>query len=296
MSKIVLIDAYSQIYRLFFAMRMLNDSQGRPVNALFGMMRLLMQLEDKAPSDFGALVFDKGKPTRRVELCPEYKAQRPPMPDDLRRQVEHIKELAKAFGWSILMQEGLEADDIIAAVARRRGDAEVAIITHDKDIAQLTADAGIMLMTPESGNTWQCTGREGARAKFGVEPELLGDYLALVGDTADNIMGVAGIGPKTAASLLNQHGPLAAILENPDVIENKRIAAKIQENKELLQRNMKLVALDDVLPDGCVLPEGIRRGKPDWDKILQLAKDSNFKSLFAEIEKRGGSFQQEMFL
>ena len=278
MSKIVLIDAYSQIYRLFFAMRMLNDSQGRPVNALFGMMRLLMQLEDKAPSDFGALVFDKGKPARRVELCPEYKAQRPPMPDDLRRQVE------------------LEADDIIAAVSRRRGEAEVAIITHDKDIAQLTADAGIMLMTPESGNTWQCTGREGAREKFGVEPELLGDYLALVGDTADNITGVAGIGPKTAASLLNQHGPLAAILENPDVIENKRIAAKIQENKELLQRNMKLVALDDVLPDGCILPDGIRRSKPDWGKILQLAKDSNFKSLFAEIEKRGGSFQQEMFL
>ena len=194
------------------------------------------------------------------------------------------------------MQEGLEADDIIAAVARRRGDADVAIITHDKDIAQLTADAGIMLMTPESGNTWQCTGREGAREKFGVEPELLGDYLALVGDTADNIMGVAGIGPKTAASMLNQYGPLAGILENPDVIENKRIAAKIQENKELLQRNMKLVALDDVLPEGCVMPEGIRRRRPDWDKILQLAKDSNFKSLFAEIEKRGGSFQQETFL
>ena len=168
MSRIILIDAYSQIYRLFFAVRMLNDSQGRPVNALFGMMRLFMQLEEKFPSEMGAIVFDRGKPVRRMELCPEYKAQRPPMPDELRCQVAPIQELARAFGWTVLMQEGLEADDIMAALARRRGEAEVSIITHDKDIAQLTLDPGIVLMTPESGDKWRRTDGEGTREKFGV--------------------------------------------------------------------------------------------------------------------------------
>lgn len=295
MSSIVLIDAYSQIYRLYYAVRMLNDSQGRPVNALFGMMRLFMQLDEKFPSDLGAIVFDKGKPSRRVELCPEYKAQRPPMPDDLRSQVGPIQELARAFGWKVLMQDGLEADDIMAAVARRHGDAEVSIITHDKDIAQLTMDPKIVLMTPESGDKWRRMDRAGTQEKFGVGPELLGDYLALVGDTADNIAGVSGIGPKTAASLLNQYGPLDGLLDNPDKIDNKRIAAKIQENKELLKRNRSLVALDDVLPDGCVLPDGIRREPPDWDNVLRLARESSFKSMLAEIQRRGEKSIQGTF-
>ena len=295
MSNIVLIDAYSQIYRLYYAVRMLNDSQGRPVNALFGMMRLFMQLEEKLPSELGALVFDRGKPARRVELCPEYKAQRPPMPDELRSQVEPIKELAQAFGWKVLMQEGLEADDIMAAVARRRGQADVTIITHDKDIAQLTADPGIVIVTPESGDKWRRMDRAGTAEKFGVQPELLGGYLALVGDAADNIAGVQGIGPKTAAALLNQYGPLDGLLENADAIENKRIAAKIQENKELLLRNRRLVALDDVLPDGCVIPDGIRRDKPDWGRILQLARESSFKSMLAEIQRRSENSVQGTF-
>ena len=208
------------------------------------------------------------------------------MPDELRSQVEPIKELAQAFGWKVLMQEGLEADDIMAAVARRRGQADVTIITHDKDIAQLTADPGIVLVTPESGDKWHRMDRAGTAEKFGVQPELLGDYLALVGDTADNIAGVQGIGPKTAAALLNQYGPLEGLLENVEAIENKRIAAKIQENKELLLRNRQLVALDDVLPEGCVLPEAIRRDMPDWNRIMKLARESNFKSMFAEIQRR----------
>ena len=286
MPGIVLIDAYSQIYRLFYAVRMLNDSQGQPVNALFGMARLFMQFEQQFPSELGAIAFDKGKPARRMELCPEYKAQRPPMPAELRSQIAPIQELANAFGWPILIQEGLEADDIIAAIARRRGNATVSIITHDKDIAQLTQDGGVAIFTPEGGDKWRRMDSAGTRERFGVGPELLGDYLALVGDTADNIAGVPGIGPKTAASILNQYGDLEKLLENTDAIDNRRIAEKLRDNADLIRRNRKLVALDDVLPEGCSIPEGIQRRRPDWGRVLELAQERGFKSLYKEVQRQ----------
>ncbi len=285
MAKIVLVDAYSQIYRLYYAVRMLNDSKGRPVNAVFGMVRLLLQFEQQFSSGFGAVAFDKGKPEKRMELCPEYKAQRPPMPDALRAQIDMIRGYMEAFGWPVLIQEGLEADDIIAAVSRRRGDASVEIITHDKDLAQLTVDRDVALFMPEGGDKWKKMDADATVEKFGVIPELLGDYLALVGDTADNIAGVSGIGPKTAASILNEYGGLDRILEDPDIIANPRIAAKIRDAAELVVRNRKLVALGDVLPEGCSVPDGIRREKPDWRRIQTMVQENGFKSLYKEVQK-----------
>ena len=198
MKKIVLIDAYAQIYRSFYAVRGLTNPRGEMVNALYGVGRLLLNLERSLPSSYGAVVFDKGKPARRVELCPEYKAQRPPMPDDLRGQLPAIREWLAAFGWPILEQDGAEADDIIAAVAGVREGLPVAILTHDKDIAQLVSPE-VELLQSVKGDAWESVGPAEVEAKFGVPVACLGDYLCLLGDSSDNIR-ADGVGPRPPRS------------------------------------------------------------------------------------------------
>ena len=182
--RLVLIDAYAQIYRCFFAVRAeLTNPQGVPTNALYGIARLLLQLHRTLPSRYGAIAFDKGKCTRRITLCPEYKAQRPPMPDTMRPQIEPIRQWMKAFGWPLLEQEGVEADDLIAAITRRHGECEVAIVTHDKDIMQLTADPKVFIAQPDK-DKWSLLGSCEVTQRFGVPPEQLRDYLALLGDSS----------------------------------------------------------------------------------------------------------------
>ncbi|MBO7741752.1 MAG: hypothetical protein J6S21_04285, partial [Victivallales bacterium] len=193
MSRILLIDAYSQIYRVFYAIRMLNDPSGAPANAIYGMARLFMQLDEEFPSEYGAIVFDLGKCTRRTQLLPEYKAQRPPMPQELRCQTEAIREWAQAFGWKVIMKDGVEADDLISGIAARRENSDVLILSSDKDLAQLCADPQVkMLVRKSGGEPWKIEGAAEVTEHFGVPPEQLRDYLALIGDTADNIPGVPG--------------------------------------------------------------------------------------------------------
>ena len=283
---IVLVDAYSQIFRMFYALPLLNNPKGEPVNAVMGMERLLLSLEKGLPSEFGAFAFDKGKATRRCALCPEYKAQRPPMPEALRPQIVPIMELIEAFGWPILMQEGLEADDLIAAVSRHREEHDVSIITGDKDIAQLTDDPHVHLATCDKGDAWSFGGPEMVLAKFGVPPALLGDYLALVGDTSDNIIGVAGVGPKTASKLLTECGGLDEILADiSGKVSNTKLAAKLEASRELIMRNRKLVALDNVLPEAWSGLETIRRKAPDWSRLVALAEENAFNKLLPVLKK-----------
>jgi len=292
---IVLVDAYSQIFRMFYAVPMLNNPKGEPVNALMGMERLLLSLEKGLPSEYGAVAFDKGKATRRCALCPEYKAQRPPMPEALRPQILPIMELISAFGWPILMQEGLEADDLIAAVSRHRENQDVHIITGDKDIAQLTEDPHVHLATCDKGEAWSFGGPEVVLAKFGVPPALLGDYLALVGDTSDNITGVAGVGPKTASKLLTECGGLDEILADiSGKVANAKLAAKLEASRELIIRNRKLVALDNVLPDGWQGLESIRRKAPDWNRLVTLAEENAFNKLLPVLKKHREEAVQPM--
>ena len=296
MDSIILIDAYSQIFRLFYALPMLNNSRGEPVNALMGMTRLLLTLDKTMPSAYGAVAFDKGRPPQRMELCPEYKANRPQMPLELRSQIPAIQTIIGLFGWNLLIQEGLEADDIIAAVARRRGDSDVLVLTSDKDIAQLTADPHIKMLSPLKGDAWDIKGAEAVTAKFGVGPELLGDYLALVGDSSDNIIGVPGVGPKTAAAILNNYGPLEGILSDSSAIaKDAKLAAKIEGNRELIERNRRLVRLCDQVPDSWCGLDSIRRKDPDWNAILAFAEDNSFKSIIATIKKRREESAQPSF-
>ncbi len=295
MPDVLLIDAYSQIYRNFYGMPMLNNPAGEPVNALFGMARLLMTLHKSLPSPLGAVVFDKGKAARRLEICPEYKAQRPPMPPELRAQTAPIMEWMDAFGWPCLMEEGLEADDIIAAITRRCTDKTVMVLTSDKDIAQLTAQPGVSMLSAAKGEKLASSGREGVQERFGVPPELLGDFLALVGDTADNISGLPGIGPKTAAKLLNESGGMDALLENPSAYATPRIADTLRASGALIERNRRLVALDDRLPACWTGMDCIRRGEPDWTRLAALAERNGFKSMAPAFCKLRDEASQQTF-
>ena len=284
MDNIILIDAYSQIFRCYYAMKnTLTNSKGEPVNALYGIARLLLLLDKTQPSAYGAVCFDKGGSRRRKELLPEYKMQRAPMPEDLRAQIEPIKEWMTLFGWNLLENEGVEADDLIAAVTAVREGRPVSIITHDKDIAQLIDCPEIQLILSASGGKWEETHAEDIVQKFGVPPSKLRDYLALVGDTVDNIRGVEGIGPKTAASLLMEHGSLEGILANLDKVKSTKVKADLDAARELLKRNVSLVSLDTELPPNWSGMECIRRKRPEWSKLRELAAEQGFKSLLKPL-------------
>jgi len=285
MKRMTLIDAYGQIYRSFFAVRGLTNKKGEPVNALYGIARFLLGLEENQPSEFGAVAFDKGKCRRRCELLPEYKAQRPPMPEDLRSQIAPIKNWLEAFGWPMLEQEGIEADDLIASVAALREDCRVDILSYDKDLMQLVNDQ-VHILQPDKNSAWVTLGQAEVEEKFGIRPEFIIDYLAMLGDSSDNIRGVEGVGAKTAAKLIQQFGPIENIFAHLEEAGSARLQENLQQSRELLLRNRELIRLDqDALPNWAGL-QTIRRNKPDWQAILALAEEQGFRSLTDTIRKK----------
>ena len=248
MDRAVLIDAYSQIFRSFYAVRALSDPKGRPVNALYIFTKLLLCLEREHPGNTGAMLFDCGKVDFRLKIAPGYKANRPPMPDELKQQMPAIREMAESFGWPLLSAENYEADDLIGGFARAFP-GEVLIVTSDKDLSQLIDDR-VAILAPAKGPGGGFTrrGEKEVLEKFGVGPELIADYLALVGDSSDNIPGVPGIGPKSAAALLNERGPVEAWIDDPGKLAGSRFAAKLAGQEELLRNNLVLVRLRTPCP------------------------------------------------
>lgn len=293
MAKIFLIDAYSQIYRVFYAIRQLTNARGEPANALYGMARLFLQLDELQPSDYGAIVYDLGKCVRRTGLLPEYKAQRPPMPEELRSQTAAIREWAGAFGWNIIDRQGFEADDLIAGITAQRGTNAVTILTGDKDLFQLLAAPEVRILLHGKDKTpWLEADATTAREKFGVAPSQIRDYLALLGDTADNIPGVPGCGPKTAAKLLADYGSIDNLLAHLDELKSAKLRETLAAEAENLRRNQSLVRLDEALPENWSGLEGLRRRTPDWEKLLQLCDEQGFKSIAEAIRKRRQPVQQ----
>ena len=287
MGRLCLIDAYSQIYRVFYAIRMLNNPAGEPVNALYGMTRLFLQLQEGFPSEWGALVFDLGKCVRRTALLPEYKAQRPPMPPELRAQTSAIRQWAEAFGWPIVQREGFEADDLICGLVGQRGDAEALILSSDKDLHQLVQGEKVVMLskgaTPKT--PWIPVGETDATRKFGLPPRQLGDYLALIGDNVDNIPGVAGVGPKTAIKLLERFGDLDTLLSHLEEVDSVKLRQALSDSAEQLRRNRSLVQLDPVLPEGWRGLNDIMRREPDWEKLDAMAAEQGFASIRAVLQK-----------
>ncbi len=295
MERVVLVDAYGHIYRSFFGLRSLTDAQGRPANAVYALARFLLHLDESLPSRYGAVAYDMGKCTRRCALLPAYKAQRPPMPDDLRGQLGLIREFFVAFGWPLLQEEGREADDLLAAVANRAEDCQVDILSFDKDLSQLVKPT-VQIVSPGRNGAWDRLDEEGVKSKFGVLPGQICDYLALLGDSSDNIGGVEGIGPKTAARLLQEHGDMAGILAALPTMPSGSLRSHLEEAAAsgLRERNRRLVALDDSEPqDWQGLP--VRRS-PDWPRIRGIAAELGFKSIVAAVDKKAPKAPEQLML
>jgi DNA polymerase-1 len=281
---ILLIDAYSQIFRCFYAIRSLSNSKGQATNAIFAFTKLMLKLHNDYPSTYGAFILDCGKPAFRLEIAPDYKANRPPMPDELREQIPVLEQIAEAFGWPMIVQEGYEADDLLAAIAKEFKDKTVKFISSDKDLAQIIDERVEMLVPAFKGGGFTLRGRKEVIDKFSVTPEQIVDYLALIGDSSDNIPGLQGVGPKTAAKLIMEHGSIASMIAEPDKVENPKLRQKIVDNVELLNKNIKLITLKVDVPDK---PWGgldtLARKTPDWEKIRNICEEMELKSLLKEL-------------
>ncbi len=281
---LVLVDAYSQIFRSFYAIRRLTDSRGEPVNALFVFTRLLLDLAARYPSTRGAMLFDCGKVEFRLRLNPGYKANRPPMPEELKIQMPWIREMASAFGWPLLEQPGYEADDLAGAFALAEKEEDVRIVSSDKDLSQLV-NQRVRLVSPGKGNSGSFVERGVAEviAKFGVPPELIPDYLALVGDSSDNISGVPGIGPKGAVELLNSCGGIESWIGDVTGIAVEKYRSKIEPHRETLIRNLQLIRLRCELPEEFSSPEVLKRLNPDYARIAELCRRFEFHRILRDL-------------
>ena len=283
-NRAVLIDAYSQIFRVFYAIMHLSRKDGFPTNALFGFARLLMQIEKDYAPTAGAMFFDCGKPAFRLELAPEYKSNRPPMPEDLKKQMPLLRELAELFGWQVCECKNYEADDLIGAAAGNSLQ-DIAVISSDKDLSQLINEKCIMLIPKRSGGGFEVRDVEKTLEKFSVAPRQIVDYLALLGDSSDAIDGVPGIGPKTAANILNECDSLARFFAEPELLGNAKQRLKLLENKERILRNIKLITLRTQWPENELgaLSDRLKKNKPDWQKIAGFAQTYELKSILKDI-------------
>lgn len=288
--RLLLVDGHYYAYRSFFAIRDLTNSRGEPTNAVFGFVKALRKMLAEVKPDAAAVIWDAGLPERRMLLLPSYKQQRDETPKDLARQFPVIEEGVKALGVHNVRLGGHEADDLIAsyAAAARGGNSEVVIATNDKDIYALVGQGVRIYSTnktdlkdPKDGFT--LLGPVEVEEKWGVPPGRIPDVLALTGDAVDNIPGVEGVGPKTAAKLVREHGPVALLAENPALIKNEKLRAKVAAASERLRDNLELVRLEHDLP----LPVALSALTISADPaaVVELAKKCEFRSLLAEYEK-----------
>ncbi|HDH08006.1 MAG TPA: DNA polymerase I, partial [Gammaproteobacteria bacterium] len=216
---IILVDGSSYLYRAFHAMPGLNNSEGQPTGAIYGVINMTRSLLKQYQPEYIAMVFDAKGKTFRNDLYEEYKANRPPMPDELRSQVPFLYEIIEAMGLPLLVIEGVEADDVIGTLAAQavENSVEVLISTGDKDMAQLVNEHVTLVNTMDN----RVMDVEGVKARFGVSADRFIDYLTLVGDPSDNIPGVPKIGPKTAVKLLEEFGDLDTLMQRADEVKGK---------------------------------------------------------------------------
>jgi DNA polymerase-1 len=254
--RLLLVDGTQLFYRSFFGIRGLTTHEGHPSNAVFGFIRGIHQIMDVWKPSHLAVAWDGGVPKARLDLLPEYKAQRPSMPDDLRCQYEPVREFLGLAGIPLIRLDHEEADDVLASLARwgERDAGEVVIVTIDKDLFQLVSEKTVMAGW---GKDDKRIGRAEVFAKTGVQPSQIVEWLALTGDAADNIPGVEGMGPKTAAKLLGQFGTLETMWSRLDEIHSERIRNNLLSQRDRVERNLALVRLQDNLP--CV---------PGWDELV----------------------------
>ncbi len=298
MSKWLLIDGFNLAYRCFFAIPELTRADGFPTNALHGWVKSIWRFADQERPDGMFVFFDLGGAQDRLALHPEYKAQRAEMPDALAKQIPCLKSFTRAMGLAVIEQNGVESDDLLAAqaVAFARAGDDVLIVSSDKDFAQIVSDRIKILLPPPAANPklgWRTMGAAGVVEKFGVPPSQIADYLALVGDTSDNIPGLKGVGPKTAVKWLQQHGTLEAIISAAGAIEPERFRDPLRAATDLLRLNRKLVTLNLALPtlDPAVIKQ---KQEPLRAELFALLEEMGMKTARSDAETRYNA-QIELF-
>jgi DNA polymerase-1 len=282
---IYLVDATAYIYRAFFALRgPFATRSGFPTNAIYGYTRMINRVLKQYRADYMVFVFDAPVPSFREKIYKQYKANRPPAPDDFKKQQPYIRKITQAYNFPILEIPGYEADDVVATIAKvaeKRG-LRVVIVTGDKDYMQIVSD-NIELFDEIKDEFIR---REAVKQKLGVYPEQVVDYLALVGDSIDNIPGVKGVGSKTAAQLLQAFGSLDGIYQNIERVSSAKVRENLIAHKEDAYLSKKLVTINQSVPMEVKI-EGYRIKEPDYQLLRELFTELEFLSFLQEFESAG---------
>jgi len=288
--KLLLVDGHYYVYRSFFAIRNLSNSRGEPTNAIYGFAKTLRRMVKDLQPDLGAVIWDMGLPVRRTQLQPEYKQQRAEMPDEMRPQLDYIQRtLVPLLGFQSLGLPDTEADDLIAsyAIESAAGNIDVVVATNDKDLFQLVNDRVKIYSTNKTdlaspGDSFALLDADAVQTRWGVPPAQIGEVLCLTGDSADNIPGVGGLGPKTAVSLIQEHGSIDAVLQNLDAVKNERIREKLKASIGIIAQNREMVKLDMDLP----LPVPLKDLKiePRYTELVAAMELCEFRTLLQEIK------------
>jgi DNA polymerase-1 len=278
-----LIDGSGFIFRAFHALPPLTRPDGTPVGAVYGFTQMILKLLEDTDADAVAVVFDAGRKTFRNKMYPDYKANRPPPPDDLIPQFALVREATRAFNLPALELPGFEADDLIATYARLAAEAgaKVTIVSADKDLMQIVGKR-VVMMDPIKARR---IGPEEVRERFGVAPEKVVEVQALAGDATDNIPGVPGIGVKTAAELITAYGDLESVLAHVDEIKQPKRREALKENVDKARLSRELVRLRDDVPVPVPL-EALSVRKPEPEVLLAFLRDQDFKSILARMEAK----------
>ena len=293
MAKWLLVDGFNLAYRCFFAIPELSRADGFPTNALHGWVKSLWKLADQEKPVGTLVFFDLGGAQDRLALHPEYKAQREEMPEALEKQLPYVRALTRAMGCVGIEQAGIESDDLLAAeaVSLARQGHDVLIVSSDKDFAQIVSQQIKILLPPPTANPklgWQVRDEAGVREKFGVPPSQIADFLALVGDTSDNIPGINGVGPKTAAKWLSEYGNLEGVIAHAAELQPERFRTAVAAEADKLRRNLKLTTLNVSLPSLV-----LSTPTPAPEELYRLLETLEMRSALAEARQRYG--QPELF-
>jgi DNA polymerase-1 len=281
--RVFLVDGHSYLYRAFHATPYMSNSKGVPTNTTYAFISMLKKLLNEEKPDTLIVVFDSKAPSFREEISRAYKAQRPPMPDNLSVQIPYVKMVMEAMGIPVLEKEGFEADDIIGTITEkfREENAQIYIVTGDKDMMQLISDRVFIRDTMKN----LLIGEQGVMEKFGVKPSLMTDYLALCGDASDNIPGVPGIGEKTAKELINAIGSIEEIYERLEEVKKASIKEKLIAGKDLAYMSKELATIRPDVPIGRDVEHLVQK-EEDPDALRKIFRELEFTSLYKEIEAK----------